>query len=320
MKLSMWIGQRNTMVSLSIVVVLLTICTAALQSVQSVPRINTELASLPFGNHSNQSATSDSTMSLAAATKSLNISGRARNPNTELSIAASALLMVLILGVDKTLWQPYQESLQEPQSTLRDSKAALPTESRQLPSSHQVHATRYPRNLHPRQKRSFPNASSCCPIPHCEPSTPHDAQDRTPSRSGRKHVTFDAVHVREIEWAPVDACCEHGIPDYWECSVGAHYSYSIAAAEQHREQTGRLAKGEYCWTSHRLSGPKLECEHCCTVPSTPPLPPPPSPDKKALVENEAPSLGCPENVVALNSRSKIMTELYFKEKLQWLAA
>merc|ERR1712072_822224 len=307
-----------SMISLSCVIVLLTICTLTLTTaIESFPRLAPERSPLSIQNCTKPSAVSLESaafLDLAAATKSLNtkslnINGKHHAPRTEITIAAGAFLMMLILGIDKTLNKSCQEATpQEP-----TSRAAEDNSSSQA-------TFREPRGIGTRRKKSFPNSATCCPIPEdintnntwSDPVTGevfNIPQDRPTSRTGRKRVTFADVHVRELEWEPDETCCEHGIPHTWHCTIGAHYSFSVDSAVLHRQTSGR---------SHKRCGPKLECEHCKAPAMSPPSPPPSSPERKALGENEL-SLGSPDNIVAPDSRAKTVAEMYFQEKLRFFS-
>jgi len=331
-----------SMISLSCAIVLLTICTLTLTTaIDSFPRLAPERSPLSIQNCTKPSAVESAAfLDLAAATKSLNtkslnINGKHHAPRTEMTIAAGAFLMMLILGIDKTLNKSCQAAtLQEPASQAPTSRAAEDNSSSQATRAAEDNSSsqatfREPRGIGTRRKKPFPNSATCCPIPEdintnntwSDPVTGevfNIPQDRPTSRTGRKRVTFADVHVRELEWEPDETCCEHGIPHTWHCTIGAHYSFSVDSAVLHRQTSGRLHKQEYCWTSHKRCGPKLECEHCKAPAMSPPSPPPSSPERKALGENEL-SLGSPDNIVAPDSRAKTVAEMYFQEKLRFFS-
>lgn len=141
----------------------------------------------------------------------------------------------------------------------------------------------------PVSPRSFSRVS---PIPFCslaealprrrgsKPSLHAVQQSQRVARSKcGKQVTFGDVSIRELVWE-AESSCEHGVPQGWQCSIGAEYSQSVDAAQTERQVQGRLSKEDYCWTARSINGgqstgPKSECSICRCRPPSPPLPPSP---------------------------------------------
>jgi len=288
-------------------------------------------------------------LDLDLATKSLNPSGDSRTPHSSVTIATGAILMLIIIGIDKTFNKTFNKTLnkssQEPEQPASDAPLSNEDLEEDQDFSFESQRPYPPRSVGPRVKKPFPNSASCCPIPpnvntNNTWSDPVTGEVFTLTQAtDRKRVRFADVHVRELEWEPDHECCEHGVPETWHCTIGTHYTYSVDAAEVHRMRGHRLHKQEYCWTYHKRCGPKAECE-CCHAPaepesppdapntpapppepSTPPPAPPSSPETKGLLEKAASentiSMGNPDNVMAVNSRAKAMTEMYIKEKLKF---
>lgn len=157
------------------------------------------------------------------------------------------------------------------------------------------------------------SSSRVSPIPFCslaealprrrysKPSLYAVQQSRRALRSKcGKQVTFGNVSVRELVWE-AESSCEHGVPQGWQCSIGAEYSQSVDVAQTERQVQGRLSKEVYCWTARSINGgqstgPKSECSICwCRSPS-PPLPPSPQQAscKMRLPKKTLPCMSAPE--------------------------
>jgi len=248
------------MISLPYVIALLSICTYALES--TMPLLSGD--QLLLTSRASRVTADEELVSLDAAAKSLHN----RFPHTELSIAAGALLMLLILGADtkakaitlitkvkavKTATKPVQAI---PKETLAPPPVPPSMDSVDAALDHATTVPATPPRALRLAPRKKPNHKSVQNL----------RKDLSASVrcKAKRRVAFSEVHVRELVWECV-GCCKHGVTKDWECSIGEEVSMTVDAAEAKRQAAGKLTKDDYGWTAKKRSGPKLECPQCAHV-------------------------------------------------------